>query len=458
MRALFFLKTFIILTLFTALSLCQNDNRLIEFDYAQFGYDSLSNYVELYYSFNQSVLTVLNGGSAHYISAKLAVQIEDTASHQKVLDKVWKVKHDIDTNGTLNSLVGVIGFLIPKGHYKLYVTGTDSATGKSRFIEESMSVKPFIGEHLGISDIQLASKIVQDSPNKSSIFYKNSLEIIPIPTSVFGEGQPVVFFYCELYNLLKDKSENTLKFNYRVFNSKGSVVSNKEKLLAKSIDSRVELGSVVINKFPTDSYTLVVTLLDTANNIGTSSAKKFYIFNPEVQKTDTAVDKSNTSLASEFGSMSEEELDDLFNKSKYIAAGSEIDRYEALTTVEGKREFLYNFWKSRDADPSTPRNDYYQDYLKRVQIANQRFTAMARPGWKSDRGRIYLTYGEPNEIERFPNQLDTKPYEIWHYNDLEGGVIFIFADITGFSSYQLIHSTLRGELRDDEWQRRIETY
>ena len=46
---------------------------------------------------------------------------------------------------------------------------------------------------------------------------------------------------------------------------------------------------------------------------------------------------------------------------------------------------------------------------------------MSKIGWKTDRGRIFILYGEPSEIERFPNQMDTKPYEIWHYNDIEGG-------------------------------------
>jgi GWxTD domain-containing protein len=452
------LKTFILLCFFSSYSFSQIDNRLIEFDYAQFGYDSVSNYVEFYYSFNQSILTIMKNDTANFVSATLSIQIEDTSSHKKLVDKTWRVSHEVDTSNILNSLVGVIGFLIPEGNYKVFVTGTDSASGKSRIMEESLAVITYIGESVGISDIQLASKIVQDSPNKNSVFYKNSLEIIPIPTSVFGEGLPVVFFYCELYNLIKDKTKNILKFNYRVYDSHGNIVRNKEKFITKAIDSRVELGSVIVNNLPTDSYTLVVTLVDTSNNKGASSAKKFYIFNPSVLKTDTVVDKSNISLASEFGSMSEEELDDLFNKSKYLASASETDRYEDIGTVEGKREFLYNFWKSRDNDPSTPRNDFYLQYMKRVATASQRFTAMSRPGWKSDRGRVYLTYGEPSEIERFPNQIDSKPYEIWHYNELEGGVIFVFADITGFSSYQLVHSTLRGELRDDEWQRRIVTY
>ena len=67
-------------------------------------------------------------------------------------------------------------------------------------------------------------------------------------------------------------------------------------------------------------------------------------------------------------------------------------------------------------------------------------------------------YGEPSEVERYPNQTDTKPYEIWHYNDLEGGVLFIFADLTGFSDYTLINSTKRGEISDSDWQRKISSH
>lgn len=453
-----YLKTFAVTCFFSCFSFPQEDNSLIEFDYAQFGYDSTSNYVEFYYSFNQAALTLLKHDTSEFITAALSVQIEDTSSGEKVVDRTWKITHDVERGTPTNSFVGVIGFLIPEGNYRVYVTGTDSASNHKRSIKENITVKPFISPLIGISDIQLASKIVQDSPNKNSVFYKNSLEIIPIPTSVFGDNQPVLFFYCELYNLMKDESANSLKFNYRIYDSQGNIITSRDKIISKTIDSRVELGSVVVNKFPTDSYTLIASLFDTTTSKGSSSAKKFYIFNPGVERTDSTVDKSNVSLASEFSSMSEEELDDLFNKAKYISSTTEADRYESVNTIEGKREFLYNFWKSRDTDPSTPRNDYYQEYMKRVQSANQRFTAMSRQGWKSDRGRIYLTYGEPSEIERFPNQIDTKPYEVWHYNELEGGVIFVFADITGFSSYQLVHSTLRGELRDDDWARRISTY
>ena len=82
---------------------------------------------------------------------------------------------------------------------------------------------------------------------------------------------------------------------------------------------------------------------------------------------------------------------------------------------------------------------------------------MRREGWKSDRGRVFLMYGEPSEIERFPNQQNTKPYEIWHYNEIQGGVIFVFADLTGFSRYTLVHSTMRGEVSDQNWMARVDS-
>jgi GWxTD domain-containing protein len=232
----------------------------------------------------------------------------------------------------------------------------------------------------------------------------------------------------------------------------------KSKKLNKSVDSRVEVGMVKAHKFPTDTYTLKIILVDSVLNHGVSSSKRFFIYNPSVVEADSFQQTISPVLSTTFGAMSEEELDDLFAKSKYIATGTEQDRYKALTTVEGKREFIYNFWKARDENTADEGNDYYMKYLERINESNAKFSAMGKDGWKTDRGRVYLIYGEPSEIERYPNQTETRPYEIWHYESIEGGVEFIFGDLTGFSDYQLLHSTKRGELRDDYWLRRIAIY
>ena len=437
----------------------QSSHSLFEFDYAQFGYDSVSNYLEIYYSFNQNRLTPVSKDNKKFLEGLLEINISDSISGKVFINKEWKIEHSVqDSEGQVNKdLVGVIGLKIPDGNYKLIVGGGNNQKGSEKFSTEYLKVHHFYDSTFSLSDIQLATNILQDSPNLNSMFYKNSVEVIPAPTVVFGVNKPVVFYYSEIYNLDKVAKNHNLKVIQIVYNSKGQLLSRKLKLFPSGLHSKVEMGSVVINKYPTDTYTLVLTVIDSIGNYGISSSKKFFIYNPDVLPAKDTISRGNSSsLSSEFGAMSEEELDDIWVKSKYKATPQEIKNFAKISGVESKRQFLFDFWKKRDKDVSTPENEEFREYLKRVEDSNNRFGTMSKIGWKTDRGRVFILYGEPNEIERFPNQMDTKPYEIWHYNDIEGGVLFVFADLSGFSDYMLIHSTMRGELRDDNWQNRIQ--
>jgi GWxTD domain-containing protein len=428
-----------------------------EFDYAQFGYDSVSNYIEFYYSFNQASLTPYETDSSRNVQGSLAISIRDSLTGEVLLDKTWSVLIPVvDSMNSDKSLIGVLSFVLDEGSYNCIITGADAVNPAiSKTITEQIKVKPFLDGQIGLSDVQIASNIIQESQNKESIFYKNTFEVTPNPTAVFGEGQPCLFYYTELYNLPQVSVEEGLRLDQILFNSRGQLVLSKRKDLNRSVKSRVEVGRVMANKLPTDTYTLTINLVDSITNVGVSSSKRFFVYNPSIVYVDTFQQQISPVLSTQFGAMSEEELDDLYNKSKYIASNQEQDQYDALTTIESKREFLYNFWKARDENPSDDFNQSYNSYLKRVDDCNQRYRAMSKEGWKTDRGRVYLIYGEPSEIERYPNQIETRPYEIWSYHNLEGGVFFIFADLFGFSDYQLVHSNKRGELRDDSWQRRI---
>jgi GWxTD domain-containing protein len=428
-----------------------------EFDYAQFGFDSTSNYIEFYYSFNQASLTLYETDSSRNVQGALAISIRDSLTGEILLDKTWSVLNPVaDSINSDKSLIGVLSFVLNEGLYICTIQGSDAVNpAKSKTITEQIEVNPFLDGQIGLSDVQIASNIIQDSQNKESIFYKNTFEVTPNPTAVFGEGQPCLFYYTELYNLPQVSIEEGLRLDQLLFNSRGQLILSKRKDLTRAVESRVEVGRVMANKLPTDTYTLTLNLVDSITNAGVSSSKRFFVYNPSIVYVDTFQQHISPVLGTQFGAMSEEELDDLYRKSEYIASNQEQDRYDALTTIEGKREFLYNFWKARDENPADDFNQSYTSYLKRIEDCNLRFKAMSKEGWKTDRGRVYLTYGEPSEIERYPNQIETRPYEIWSYHNLEGGVFFIFADLFGFSDYQLVHSSKRGELRDESWQRRI---
>lgn len=453
------MKKLFSLLLFTAFFVNAQDKLDFEFDYAQFSYDSLSNFVEIYYSFNQASLKMEEQDSQKNLEGLLKIFIKDSSKGDTIVYNQWLMKHEIsDTTDMGNqALVGTLGFVLPSGNLTCEITGTDLHNKeKSRTIVEHMNIVPFIQSNLSISDIQLASKMIQGSENTKSIFYKNTYEIMPIPNLVFGKSQPALFFYTELYNLQSDKLKSpTLKLNEIIYNSRGKILKQKSKNISRSTSSRVEVGAFVLSSYPTDTYTLALALIDSMGNQATTTSKKFFVYNPDIVVVDTFETSMTSSISSLFGAMSEEELDDLFQKSKYISTPQEIEKYEKLNNLEGKRSFMNEFWKNKDTNPNTPENEFFREYLQRIEVANQKYSAMGKIGWKTDRGRIYLLYGEPSEIERYPNQLETRPYEIWQYNSIEGGVYFVFADLTGFSDYMLVHSTKRGELRDDNWNRRI---
>lgn len=127
--------------------------------------------------------------------------------------------------------------------------------------------------------------------------------------------------------------------------------------------------------------------------------------------------------------------------------------FSQITSEDGRREFLAKFWSEVEAGRSGRAGILRSVYLQRVLNADQRFRALGRPGWRTDRGRVLMLYADPDEIERFPSSQDTKPYETWHYYSIENGVDFIFVDRSGFGDYTLVHSTKRGELQDPDWQR-----
>lgn len=102
--------------------------------------------------------------------------------------------------------------------------------------------------------------------------------------------------------------------------------------------------------------------------------------------------------------------------------------------AEEQRKLFNEIWDQLDPTPGTERNELMDEYFYRVQVANRRFSGQ-REGWRSDRGMIYIIYGEPDAVEEHYMEINTKPYIIWYYYSVNRS--FIFIDYTGFGDYQL---------------------
>ena len=142
----------------------------------------------------------------------------------------------------------------------------------------------------------------------------------------------------------------------------------------------------------------------------------------------------------------------LDNDVAYIITSEEKKAFRALQTDEERENFIENFWRRRDPDPDTEENEFRDQYYERIAYANEHFTS-GIPGWKTDRGRIYITWGKPDEVETHPSggnydrpsyegggSTSTYPFEIWWYRHLDGvgdGIDIEFVDPTGSGEYRI---------------------
>lgn len=136
----------------------------------------------------------------------------------------------------------------------------------------------------------------------------------------------------------------------------------------------------------------------------------------------------------------------------YIITDEERKAFKKLATDDERERFIEEFWRRRDPDPDTDENEFKEEYYERIAYANEHF-ASGIPGWKSDRGRIWIMYGKPDGRETHPmggmydrpsheggGSTSTYPFETWFYRYLPGvgsGIEIEFVDPTGSGEYRL---------------------
>jgi GWxTD domain-containing protein len=426
-------------------------------DYALFRGTGDHTNLEVYYSIPQSQLTFVHDSTSGGMVASALVLMRMVRGDQIVMNQTWKLESRVAEAFQLNEQKHILDqrrLDVVPGRYKLSIYVTDiSDPEKKDSTEIGFEVPAWGTDQVKISDIEMCSSLKHSEPDGMNLFYKNSYEAIPQPERVFGKGLPVLFYYLEVYNMNGAPSLGSYDTRTYVSDRNGSrveAVKEKVKRHQGGLDAFVEVGSANIAHLSAGSYFLNFSVSDTLGNSVAAASKKFFVLgSPSSQSMQATADKGV--IGSRFAVMPEADLDQEFEQAHYLSTDKDRSTYESLKDVTGKREFLFHFWQSRDPDPSTPENELYTQHEKRLEFVRDHLKSFQKEGWKTDRGRVYLQYGPPDEVERYASSEDTKPYEIWHYNSLQGGVIFVFGDRTNFGNYYLVHSTAQGEISNPNW-------
>ena len=417
----------------------------IAMDFARFRGDQGNVFVELYYAIPQQSLTYVRDSSGLHAGADVTLIV--TRPDGSLIADRWLVPHvrKEPTDGAAGmNLVGLYPLMLGGGEHRIKVTAHDQHDPvRIDSLDFRLPIRPPDSTRVVLSDIELAAVVRQGKPGGQ--FYKNTLEVIPNVESVVGEEQKG-WVYAEAYGLFttEDRSDYTMRTS--VVDALGKEVISREKPKKRSGESSVIVDALSVKDLRSGTYTLVLALLDSSRKVLSTSGKKFFVYNPTLGVDSSLLLTDARVTRSEFAKMEEGDLDREFSWARYMSSDDEKARFKALTGADAKRKFLLEYWSRR---PEGMR----KDFLGRVAFVNSSYRILGKEGYLTDRGRVYLMYGPPDDIDRHPSEAQSRPLEIWSYNAIQSGVIFVFVQRQMGGDLELVHSTHRSELQDENWER-----
>lgn len=409
------------------------------------GGDDRNTLVEIAYAFAERTFTYKTDSAGLSATADMTVSVmlKDSLVHAER----WLIPHTVrDTSSFSNglNLVGVYKMQLEEGDYILHILVRDrNAPLRRDSLAMRLPIRTLKTTTPVLSDLELASVIRQGK--KDGIFYKNTLDVVPNVGGMFSEDQEC-YYYVEAYNLQAGSDTGDYITRTNLFDAIGKEVITRDRTR-----KRVGESSVIIDHFPaktlrTGTYTVTLSIMGSDGKAVSTSGRKLFVFNPTLGVDSTLMTTAASMPMPQYMSMDESEMDREFQWARYTCLDDEKEQYGSLKGVDAKRKFLSDFWRRRGPGDR-------ELYLARIAYANTQFRVLTREGYRTDRGRVMVVYGEPDDIERHPNETETRPYEIWSYNNIQGGVIFVFVLRNAAGDYELVHSTHRNELQDENWDR-----
>jgi len=360
---------------------------------------------------------------------------------EEIKRQFWTRNVSVEDLGSLRengALVrDMVAFDLPSGPYKLRVTVEDIYGDLSGECEGLFEVREFNSDALSVSDLLFSSE--QEPTSETGRFVKNGLLVVPNTTRFIRVGQPMHLYY-EIYNFKPavDNPEDSFVLGYSLIDTGEVVVKTyPAKRLHKPGESVVKTESLATEGLQGGVYFLQVEIFDRTTREHLRQRRRVFLLSPKGQAPQ----------------LSEEEEEQLsyFRNIRYVARAKELNVFEKLKAQE-QMAFLKAFWKKLDPTPESPLNERLRDHLIWSKYSDGNFSsAPGKKGSDTDMGRTYIKYGSPSERDFQTSAAAGKAVDTWIY-EKSGRYIFIFVDLRGTGIYELVHSTMSGELYNPNWR------
>ncbi len=269
-----------------------------------------------------------------------------------------------------------------------------------------------------LSDI-LFAMAAGPADSTSDQFVKGNLVVVPsVAHNYGGEEEGRLLFYLEIYR--GKEADETVTVQTLLRRKKGEMVyrDTLSTILDKPLAS--QLRQISIEEFLPGEYELEVELQGRRGKKLDEKKGEF-----RINWTEESLLEHNWSL--------------MVRQIELIAESQELKPLKEANTIEERRAALKDFWAAKDPFPESPRNELKIEFYRRISYANDKFGYLTRPGWETDRGRVLVRYGQPDQIEDVPFSIDTYPYQDWHYYKNGRYLKFRFIDDNHDGDYRLVY-------------------
>lgn len=325
-------------------------------------------------------------------------------SYSKIFEKHLLVKDYSQTNSTTLFDKTKDNITLSPRVYFIVVKLYDFNTGYSseRIIKHAF--KDYSKERIAISDIKLFYLSDSSSTNKSTFYLQDNVAIVKNRyRTLYSEfaivsrdtATPVTLTITATSNEAPTKLDTTVTFRQAVL-------------------VHVYKFGLNLSELAPGGYTLKISAMLRGSE--STSETSFFIERGRIPTVPA-------------------ELNQAIGPLRYIATNAEIDSLMTGTFPDRQKKFL-EFWIDRAHGDTTLGDAMRNEFYKRVDFVNERFRYSITPGWETDRGRIYIIYGPPDQIDNNNQSFNSPPYQIWYYYSLK--LRFVFLDEFRVGDYRLV--------------------
>ncbi len=414
-------------------------------------------YVETWLSVNAATVQFIrleNGNFRGEVEVVLIFQANDTIANFK---KYNLYSQEIaDTSRRSFGFLDQQRFLLPAGEYNLEISLRD-VNSPAPPVESVVRVTiEAPADKLFLSTVQLIEKA--EPAEQPGSLTKAGFNLYPDLHAFYPENISTIMFYTEIYNTVKTFGEEGMFLITSFIESfeTGKLMSNISHYKREKVAAVVPyLHTFDISNLPSGNYNIVIEIRDKENKPTGANRVFFQRSNPgiQLQLEDIAAIDIHETFSAKY---THTDTLAIYIRS-CMPIASQMEKTFAENLIRGKnveymQQFLYHFWYTRA--PDNPQLAWL-NYKAQVDRVNITYGTFIKPGYQTDRGIIYLKYGEPNTVYKSPHEPEAYPYEIWHYYKLPSNqsnkkFVFINAEL-GANDFDLAHSNAIGEINDPQW-------